>query len=90
MKKKRKLNEELAEIAKKEALLHDHEYDPDCKFCSDNKFVREANLAVASKEVGSIRATKHSALILHSVKSLRCIHPTNGTFTRISGMITKA
>ena len=49
--KEKKLNEELAEIAKKEVLLHEHEYDPDCKFCSDNKFVREANLAVASKEL---------------------------------------
>ena len=50
-KKEKKLNEELSEIGKKEALLHEHEYDPDCKFCCDNKFVREANLAVASKEV---------------------------------------
>jgi DNA repair exonuclease SbcCD ATPase subunit/DNA repair exonuclease SbcCD nuclease subunit len=49
--KEKKLSEELSEIAKKEALLHDHEYDPDCKFCCDNKFVREANLAVASKEL---------------------------------------
>ena len=49
--KENKLNQELFEIGKKEALLHDHEYDPDCKFCCDNKFVREANIAVASKEV---------------------------------------
>ena len=49
--KEKELNEELSEIAKKEALLHDHEYDPNCKFCCDNKFVREANIAVASKEV---------------------------------------
>ena len=49
--KEKKLNQELSDIAKKEALLHDHKYDPDCKFCCDNKFVREANIAVGSKEV---------------------------------------
>lgn len=26
-------------------LLHDHEYDPDCKFCCDNKFVKQAEQA---------------------------------------------
>ena len=27
------------------ALLHDHEYDPNCKYCSDNKFVKDAEKA---------------------------------------------
>ena len=26
-------------------MLHDHEYDPDCKYCSDNKFVKDATKA---------------------------------------------
>ena len=26
-------------------LLHDHEYDPDCRFCCDNKFVKQAEEA---------------------------------------------
>ena len=26
-------------------LLHDHEYDPDCKYCCDNQFVKEAEEA---------------------------------------------
>ena len=26
-------------------LLHDHEYDPNCKFCCDNKFVKQAEAA---------------------------------------------
>jgi DNA repair exonuclease SbcCD ATPase subunit/predicted phosphodiesterase len=30
---------------KKINMLHNHEYDPDCKFCSDNKFVKDANKA---------------------------------------------
>ena len=30
---------------KKIKMLHDHEYDPDCKYCSDNKFVKDATKA---------------------------------------------
>ena len=26
-------------------MLHDHEYDPDCRFCCDNKFVKQAEEA---------------------------------------------
>ncbi len=33
------------------ALLHDHEYDPNCKYCSDNKFVKDAEKA--TKELPS-------------------------------------
>ena len=37
------------EILKKEKLLEDHEYDPDCKFCCENEFVKEAHSAVSQK-----------------------------------------
>jgi DNA repair exonuclease SbcCD ATPase subunit len=30
---------------KKINMLHDHEYDPNCKFCCDNKFVKDATKA---------------------------------------------
>ena len=30
---------------KKINMLHDHEYDPDCKYCCDNKFVKDATKA---------------------------------------------
>ena len=30
---------------KKINMLHDHEYDPDCKYCSNNKFVKDATTA---------------------------------------------
>ena len=39
-------------------MLHDHEYDPDCRFCSDNEFVKKAEeakvtiLGVTSSIVG--------------------------------------
>ena len=35
----------LRNLNKKIAMLHDHEYDPNCRFCSDNKFVKDANKA---------------------------------------------
>ena len=30
---------------KKISMLHDHEYDPDCEYCSNNKFVKDATKA---------------------------------------------
>ena len=85
--KEKKLNKELSEIAKKEELLHDHEYDPDCKFCCDNKFVREANLAVASKEL--VQYELQSVIV-----DLAALNPSDVftqlmEHTRISGMIKK-
>ena len=32
--------------SKKIHMLEDHEYDPDCKYCCENKFVKDANKAV--------------------------------------------
>ena len=29
-------------LEKKIKMLHNHEYDPDCKYCSSNKFVKDA------------------------------------------------
>ena len=28
-------------LSKKEKLLHEHEYDPDCQYCANNEFVKE-------------------------------------------------
>jgi DNA repair exonuclease SbcCD ATPase subunit/DNA repair exonuclease SbcCD nuclease subunit len=36
---------EITNYQNKIDLLHDHEYDPDCKFCCDNQFVKEAEEA---------------------------------------------
>jgi len=36
-------------ILKKEKLLEEHEYDPDCKYCCENEFVKEAHTAVAMR-----------------------------------------
>ena len=36
---------EIANYQNKIDLLHDHEYDPDCQYCSNNQFVKEAEQA---------------------------------------------
>jgi len=44
-----KLNADREHIIKKEKLFEEHEYDPDCKYCCGNEFVKEAHVAVANK-----------------------------------------
>jgi DNA repair exonuclease SbcCD ATPase subunit len=55
-----KLLEAHNNILKKEKLLQEHEYDPNCKYCSDNEFVKEAHNAVAQKS--SVEAEQASTL----------------------------
>jgi DNA repair exonuclease SbcCD ATPase subunit/DNA repair exonuclease SbcCD nuclease subunit len=55
-----KLLEVHNNILKKEKLLQEHEYDPNCKYCSDNEFVKEAHNAVAQKS--SVEAEQASTL----------------------------
>jgi len=38
-------NKDIDNNRKKVKLLETHEYDPDCKFCSENKFVKQAHKA---------------------------------------------
>ena len=45
---------ECKNYASKVELLHDHEYDPDCKYCSENKFVKDAELA--KKKIPAVEA----------------------------------
>ena len=39
------LNRSIAESNKKIKMLESHEYDPDCKFCCENPFVKDAHKA---------------------------------------------
>jgi len=41
----KKMKREQTSLQSKIDMLHDHEYDPDCKFCSDNEFVKQAEAA---------------------------------------------
>ena len=36
---------EVERYKKKEKLLEEHEYDPDCEYCSKNEFVKDAHVA---------------------------------------------
>tara|TARA_B100000035_G_C21033420_1_gene569638 strand:+ start:780 stop:3902 length:3123 start_codon:yes stop_codon:yes gene_type:complete len=45
IKSNEKLQREQRSLQSKIDMLHDHEYDPNCKFCCDNEFVKKAELA---------------------------------------------
>ena len=41
----KKIKREQTSLQSKIDMLHDHEYDPDCEFCSNNEFVKQAEAA---------------------------------------------
>ena len=45
---------EYKSYASKVTLLHDHEYDPDCQYCAENKFVKDAE--AAKKKIPSVKS----------------------------------
>ncbi|QDP62123.1 MAG: putative exonuclease subunit 1 [Prokaryotic dsDNA virus sp.] len=52
---------------KKIRMLDNHEYDPDCRFCSDNKFVKDANKAKEAlpsiqEEINTLTSTNEELL----------------------------
>jgi DNA repair exonuclease SbcCD ATPase subunit/DNA repair exonuclease SbcCD nuclease subunit len=55
-----KLLDAHGNILKKEKLLQEHEYDPECKYCCENEFVKEAHDAVTMKS--SVEAEQKDAL----------------------------
>ena len=46
-------------IMKKIRMLEDHEYDPDCRYCSENKFVKDAHEAVDQKPIVEKEKCRH-------------------------------
>ena len=68
----RKDKMEIANYQNKIDLLHDHEYDPDCEYCSDNQFVKEAEeaktLIEKSRELMALR--EHELKETNEEKSL--------------------
>ena len=56
--KRRSLVRDQEALNKKIKMLHNHEYDPDCVYCSSNKFVKDAEKAKKSlpKVTGDISA----------------------------------
>ena len=55
-----KLLDAHGDILKKEKLLQEHEYDPECKYCCENEFVKEAHDAVTMKS--SVEAEQKDTL----------------------------
>jgi exonuclease SbcC len=50
-------------------MLHNHEYDPNCKFCADNKFVKDAKKATALLPAVEAEAvTVEDAIVSHKKK----------------------
>ena len=70
-----KLLEVHNNILKKEKLLQEHEYDPNCKYCSDNEFVKEAHNAVAQKSSVETQQASTLANINNISKQIEVLDP---------------
>ena len=62
------LTRDIEQADKKISMLEDHEYDPDCKYCSENPFVKDAHEAV------KYRKGKMTTLV-QSSKELQTLNP---------------
>jgi len=59
-----KAKREKASLQSKIEMLHDHEYDPNCKFCCDNEFVKQAESAkVTIVEVDELIESLNSQML---------------------------
>ena len=61
---------EIANYQNKIDLLHDHEYDPDCEYCSNNQFVKEAEEAktLIEKSLGTLRRFEEDLKMTNETK----------------------
>ena len=62
---------EIANYQNKIDLLHDHEYDPDCQYCSNNQFVKEAEEAktLIQKSKETLRGFEYDLELTNEKKS---------------------
>src|SRR6056300_350887 len=59
-----KAKRDKASLQSKIDMLHDHEYDPNCKFCCDNEFVKKAEEAkITIVEVNELVETLNSQML---------------------------
>tara|TARA_R100000030_G_scaffold43301_1_gene32668 strand:- start:25 stop:1752 length:1728 start_codon:yes stop_codon:yes gene_type:complete len=73
-----KLHRKQSNLQSKIDLLHDHEYDPDCEFCCNNEFVKQAEQAKVDilsvdeglEKVGDKLAKMKASLEAYDVQSL--------------------
>jgi len=57
-----RLTSDYEYIIKKQKLLEEHKYDPDCTYCCENEFVKEAHSAVSNKT--KVEREQHAMLNL--------------------------
>ena len=62
-------------ILKKEKLLEEHEYDPDCEYCCGNEFVKEAHIAVASKSAVETEQKQTLKMIEQITATIQDLNP---------------
>lgn len=67
---------ELDRYKKKEKLLAGHKYDPDCDYCSENEFVKDAKAAQKKIPVSQKRIDEYTAQIAIMHKELELLMPT--------------
>ena len=60
---------------KKEKLLATHEYDPDCRYCSDNEFVKDAIAAQSKIPKSESQILEYDMLVVSLTKDLEKLVP---------------
>jgi len=66
---------ELERYKKKEKLLSGHEYDPDCSYCCENKFVKDAQAAKKQIPASQNRVDKYSETVAALTQELESHTP---------------
>jgi DNA repair exonuclease SbcCD ATPase subunit/DNA repair exonuclease SbcCD nuclease subunit len=72
-----RLLETYNDILKKEKLLEEHEYDPDCGYCRNNEFVKEAHDAVGRKNTVEAEQAETLKLIQQISNDIEALDPTD-------------
>ena len=72
-----KLLEAYNNILKKEKLLQEHEYDPECEYCRNNEFVKEAHDAVSQKTQVETQQAETLKVIQQISEKIQELDPTD-------------
>lgn len=90
--KSKSLSREQANLQKKIEMLHNHKYDPNCKFCNDNKFVKDAKAAAdalpeVNKKLAHLKVVKGDLLSELSDLSIPLVDSKMQEFNNLKGTI---
>ncbi|HAI38478.1 MAG TPA: hypothetical protein DCM40_10310, partial [Maribacter sp.] len=66
---------EYDQKAAKGKLLEEHEYDPDCRFCCENPFVKDANIAIAQLPAIKLEIEDANSKMAAFEQSLQDLNP---------------